>query len=144
MCQYRFINLNKFNTVVQNVDNERGSAHVRQKVCKKFLHCCQFCCQPKSALRILDWGWSLVVECMPNIQEGMTQVWTHVGDPLGALSGTLPWGTDPKSQIILSRNLIVARFGKFLCLSEHLVFFFILKSNDHSRVYLILKCDYFF
>jgi hypothetical protein len=74
----------------------------------------------------------------------MPQVWTLAGEPLGALSGVLPRGTDPKSQIILSRNpRIVARFGKFLWLSEDLVCFYfekqqLLESLSNYEVWLWL------
>jgi hypothetical protein len=40
------------------------------------------------------------------------------------MSGSLPRGTDPKSQKIFSKTpRIVARFGRFLWLSEYLVLF---------------------
>jgi hypothetical protein len=53
-----------------------------------------------------------------------------------ALSGALPRGTDPKSHTILSENpRIVARFGKFLYLSEDLIFFYFEKRQPLESLY---------
>ena len=52
MCQGRFINRNKWTTVVGNVDSGRGCECVRgQEVFGNSVLSAQFCCEPKTGLK---------------------------------------------------------------------------------------------
>lgn len=52
VCQYTFIKCNKYNTLVENVDNGGDQACVgAESTWEISVHFCRFCCKPKIVLK---------------------------------------------------------------------------------------------